>query len=423
MKSTSTGSSIARMRSAMKLMAPFKTPTSSGGFVGVVAGDLAAQFGHAVVDLLRRDDDLAEVALAPTCAVKSSRGGYPCLVSVVEPLFEDEALARRERRRPPLQLGRDDVARDDRDRPARLRRRSADARSPNSSTTQSCARSQRRSRARGHARSSRQSASPSASAASARRRKSSSHDAPRRSTSAWRARSGTTSRSATSHMQREQLVAHAVAPEREIVVRSRRRRASRFAACDERRAGRRGARVAGAWSGRPTIGESPSSPAPRSMLSSTVSARSSIVWPGERRPRAAPAGARRGRAPRSSRPGSTATSWTHAGDADALADARRRSARPRRSPDGRGGRRGARCTRARPRGRGARARASPRRPRPRGRRRCPAAGNVHARSSRAALDSRPRLRTAASRASVSGRPPALAAPRRPARDPRLRTAA
>ena len=65
MKSTSTGSSIARIRSDMKLMAPFKTHTSSGGESGVVLGDLATQLEDPVVHLLGRDDDLAEVVLRP----------------------------------------------------------------------------------------------------------------------------------------------------------------------------------------------------------------------------------------------------------------------------------------------------------------------------------------------------------------------
>ena len=54
MKSNSTGRSIARARSLMNMNAPLSTPTSSGGRSGVVGGDLLAELGDALLQVVGR---------------------------------------------------------------------------------------------------------------------------------------------------------------------------------------------------------------------------------------------------------------------------------------------------------------------------------------------------------------------------------
>ena len=66
MKSMSTGRSMARARSPMKIMAPFSTPTSSGGSLGVVGGDGGAELGHPVGQGLGGDHGLAHLGQPPT---------------------------------------------------------------------------------------------------------------------------------------------------------------------------------------------------------------------------------------------------------------------------------------------------------------------------------------------------------------------
>jgi hypothetical protein len=66
MKSTSTGSSMARMRSAMKLMAPFNTQTNKRWILSVIEGDLSAEFANTIVHFLGRHHDLTEIVLQPT---------------------------------------------------------------------------------------------------------------------------------------------------------------------------------------------------------------------------------------------------------------------------------------------------------------------------------------------------------------------
>ena len=75
MTSTSTGSWMARARSLMKTKAPFSTPTSSGGSLRVVGGDLVAELGHPLHEVLLGDDDLAQVGVVPP-AVEHGRRHY-----------------------------------------------------------------------------------------------------------------------------------------------------------------------------------------------------------------------------------------------------------------------------------------------------------------------------------------------------------
>ena len=85
MKSNSTGRSIARARSAMNMNAPLRMPTSSGGLLVVVGGDLLAELADALLQLVLVDDDPADVrvvhvGLVQRCSMarRSSRGNGAC---------------------------------------------------------------------------------------------------------------------------------------------------------------------------------------------------------------------------------------------------------------------------------------------------------------------------------------------------------
>ena len=247
----------------MNMNAPLSTPTSSGGRSGVVGGDLLAELGDALLELvLGTDDRAADRGSGPRTPTASRLVQRPAVRPTGAP------------RAPPGELG------------ARGARTAATASTRSTSASDgggapSHRRTARRANARRAAQRARGRALGAVGVGQHAPASSSRSSASARRTSAWRASTGTRSRSAMSSSSGSTSWRTRLRGGTRVVVRSGRRPArARARAHSARVSARRSAeqRAHDVAAARGHARE-PARPLPRSRLSSTVSAWSSAVWP------------------------------------------------------------------------------------------------------------------------------------------------